>query len=85
MFELTHPLDGLGDMLMKDFAGQTVTMQQIYERHNVGKPFIKRNYKNVLSALEVAGKIMAIPSVAERKAGTFADRVKVIFPEMAKT
>jgi len=76
LFELAR-LDDLGDMLLTEFSGQTLTMQQIFERHNVGRRFIRKNYKDVLLALERAGKIKTDP--ANRKRG-FADHVSVTFP-----
>ncbi len=59
-------------------------MQQIYERHSVGKPYIKRNYKDVLLKLEAAGTVGTKPPADERpqKKGqvTFGDSVLVTFP-----
>lgn len=78
LFELSRPIDDLAEMLLSDFAAQTLTMKQIYEKHNVGKPYIKANYKSVLLQLESEGKIQADPS--ERRKGTFGDDVKVTFP-----
>ena len=78
LFELSRPLDDLGDMLLKEFAGRKLTMQQIYEGHNVGRPFIKKNYKQVLSQLEETGTIAA----SNHKKGTFGDNVLVTFPDM---
>jgi hypothetical protein len=53
-------------------------MKQIYEQHSVDTPFIGRNYKDALLALESEGKIVAEP--AKRNKGTFADHVMVTFP-----
>jgi len=84
LFELSRPLDELGEMLLEHFSGQTLTMQQIYEQHHVGRPYIKRNYKAALVELEAEGKIVAVPPALERrKRGgqpTFADHVVVTFP-----
>jgi len=76
LFQLSRPLDDLGDMLLTEFAGQTLTMQNIYKRHNVGRPYIKKNYKEVLKKLEAAGKITA----STHRKGTFGDTVRVTFP-----
>jgi len=78
LFELTRPLDDLEDMLRHDLAGQTLTFQQIYERHSVGRPYVARNYRQVLLKLEESGKITTVPS--SRKKGTFAKHVRVTFP-----
>lgn len=66
LFELSRPLDDLEDMLLDEFAGDTLTMDEIYERHNYGRRYIDKNYKNVLTQLEVAVKIKGDPSYNER-------------------
>jgi hypothetical protein len=42
-FELTHPLDDLESMLLKDFARRSLSLQAICEEHCVGKPYILEN------------------------------------------
>jgi len=85
LFELSRPLDDLEEMLLDEFAGRTLTMHQIYEAHNVGRPFIESNYKRALTAMETANKIEARPPMHERprRGGqiTFADHVLVKFPK----
>jgi hypothetical protein len=76
LFQLSRPLDDLADMLLLDFAGQILTMQRIYERHNIDRPYIKKNYKDALMKLEEAKKIAA----TKHRQGTFGDTVKVTFP-----
>jgi hypothetical protein len=78
LFALARPLDDLADDLLSRFAGRTLTMQQVYEQHNIGTPYIKPNYKKALLQLEAEGKIQAQP--ARRRAGTFGDDVVVRFP-----
>lgn len=80
LFELTRPLDDLEEMLLSEFAGRTMTMREVFDAHHVGRPFLSRNYKDVLKKLEREGKIAADPPAEERKADTFADRVSVTFP-----
>ena len=75
LFELARPLDDLGDMLLQEFAGQTLTMYRTYKQHNVNRPYIKRNYKEVLRKLE---EQQAITTSPHRK-GSFADYVEVNF------
>jgi three-Cys-motif partner protein len=88
LFNLTTPLDDLGDELMQQFAGETLTMDALYMKHSIGRPFIRRNYKRVLNELEDAGKIKATPSASARpmRKGerTFANQVKVAFPGRLK-
>ena len=81
LFELSRPLDKLEGMLLRDFADQTLTMNEIYERHHIGRCFIEKNYKDALLRLEQKGKITTDP--AERRKGTFAGHVRVSFPEGA--
>ncbi len=57
LFELSRPLDDLGEMLVEEFAGQTIKMIDIYRQHNVNRPYIRKNYKDVLQRLEDCGKI----------------------------
>jgi three-Cys-motif partner protein len=78
LFELSRPRDDLKNMLLDEFAGQSILVKEIYESHHVGKPYIEKNYKEVLLQLEAEGKITADPS--KRKKNTMADRVMITFP-----
>jgi three-Cys-motif partner protein len=88
LFELTRPLDDLGDMLLDSFAGETITMEGIYFRHSAGKPYIRKNYKHALIALETQGRVVAEPPAEKRRKMkgqvTFGDEVKVTFPRKEK-
>lgn len=77
LFMLSRPLEELGDMLLKDFAGQKLRMQEIYEKHNVDRHYIKKNYKQILIQLEEQRKIMVSP----HRNGTFGDNVLVTFSD----
>ena len=81
---LSRPLDELEGMLLKEFAGETLSMRDIYERHSVGKPYVSSNYKLALASLEAKNAIRVEPPANERqkKKGliTFADHVIVTFP-----
>ncbi|MCL5670732.1 MAG: three-Cys-motif partner protein TcmP, partial [Acidobacteria bacterium] len=84
LFELSRPLDDLEDMLRGEFAGQSLRMKEIYERHNVCRRYVKSNYKAALARLEATGKITTDPPAQKRpkKKGTvtFGDNVIVTFP-----
>ena len=86
LFSLTTPLDKLEGMLQHDFAGQTLTMQQIYQQHSIDRGYVKKNYKAALLNLERSGQITASPALEAkppatgRRVGTFADTVSVTFP-----
>jgi hypothetical protein len=80
LFQLARPLDDLGDMLMEDFSGRVVTRDQVYELHNVDRPYIKKNYTEALLKLEAAGKIVANPPAQKRRKGTLGPKVNITFP-----
>jgi hypothetical protein len=67
-------------MLLTDFPGRKLSMEQIYECHSADKPYIKTNYKKALTNMEMADKINADPPANKRRKGTFADWVVVTFP-----
>jgi three-Cys-motif partner protein len=79
LFQLARPLDGLGDMLMQDFSGRVVTRDQVYELHNVDRPYIKKNYTEVLLKLEAAGKIVVNPPAQKRRKGALGPKVNITF------
>ncbi len=76
LFQLSRPLDDLAEMLLKDYAGQTMKMHHIYEQHNVDRPYIEKNYKDALKLLAKDGKI----TTSKRRGDTFGDNVEVTFP-----
>jgi three-Cys-motif partner protein len=78
LFSLARPFDSLKEELPKSFSGKSLAMKQVYEQHSIDTPFVKKNYKDALLALEAEGKISAEP--AKRNKGTFADNVLVKFP-----
>ncbi len=87
LFDLNRPLDDLKELLIRDFAGRTATMWQIYEEHSVDKPFLARNYKDVLMNLESEARIIANPPAVApkgqkpRRKGSFGNNVLVTFPK----
>ncbi|MFK0732426.1 MAG: three-Cys-motif partner protein TcmP [Gloeotrichia echinulata GP01] len=79
LFEFYRPLDELEEMLLDKFAGQTITMKEIYDQHHVGRRYISKNYKAALNHLESQGKIIADPPANNRRKNTFGDSVRVTF------
>jgi len=79
LFELSRPLDELEGQLPNDFAGCTLTMRKIYEKHSVDRPFVEKNYKDALKNLEARGAIKTNPPRTSRRRNTFADTVSVSF------
>lgn len=53
-------------------------MRQIYEEHSVDRPYIAKNYKDVLAALFEENQIQVDRRPARK--GTFADGIMVTFP-----
>ncbi len=83
LFELTRPLDELEGMLTKEYAGKSITMEAIYRSHSVNRPFISKNYKDVLGKLADCGAIdVSDPDGKTRRKNTFADRLIASFPEV---
>ena len=80
LLEFLRPLDQLQDMLLEEFAGQTIRMRKIFEQHNVGTPFVAKNYKDVLLELESQGKITA----SKHRKNSFGDKVEVTFPQQGE-
>jgi hypothetical protein len=56
-FELSHSLDELEGQVLNDFAGRTLTMPEIYQEHSVRRPFLEKNYRQILKDLEAKAAI----------------------------
>jgi len=78
LFELNRPLDELESQLLSEYAGRTVTTREIYEGHSVDRPYISKNYKEVLKRMEKQGTIKTEGRKSKRG---FADEITVIFPK----
>jgi hypothetical protein len=81
---LSRPLEELQDMLLQNYAGQTINFKDLYEEHSVDKPYIRKNYKDVLSTLYEEGKIRAINSKTGKlpRKGSFSDDMKITFGDV---
>ncbi len=84
LFELNRPLDDLEEMLLDSFQRKTMSVDQIYQLHNVGRPYLRKNYKEVLRAMEAKGLIQANPSQDRRRKNTLADATLITFPSVQK-
>jgi three-Cys-motif partner protein len=80
LFELARPIDELAEILLRDFAGKVLSVEQIYKQHSIGKPYVLKNYKQILKRLELEGKIIARPKASERKKDSLVDTVSIAFP-----
>ncbi|WP_454862274.1 three-Cys-motif partner protein TcmP [Peribacillus frigoritolerans] len=78
-----RPLDSLGKELISIFKGQTLTVKQIFDLHQVGTPFTSANFKEALRRLEDEGYIIADPPAIKRPKRnglkTMGDKVKITF------
>ena len=78
---LSRPLDDLQEMLSQQYAGRTIDFNALYEEHSVDKPYIKRNYKEVLVSLYQNGSITAVNTKTGKppRKGTFSDDMRITF------
>ncbi|MCW5750709.1 MAG: three-Cys-motif partner protein TcmP [Alphaproteobacteria bacterium] len=82
LFSLQQPLSALRTSLLDNFAGRELTTVQIYEAHSVDRPFIMKNYKEVLRQMEEDGVIeVRSLKTGRRPKGSFADHLIVRFPK----
>ncbi len=75
-----RPIDDLKHSLIVSYAGQDVSLRQIYEKHSIDTPFLEANYREALRQLEAEGLITAVSPRSRRRAGTFANYVRIRFP-----
>lgn len=78
---LSCPLDSLQDLLLKQYAGKTIDFTDLYAQHSIDKPFVRKNYKEVLRDLLDGGKITAInPKTGKLpRKGPFSDEMRITF------
>jgi hypothetical protein len=78
---LSLHLEDLQDMLLRDYSAQTIDFNRLYENHSVDKPFVRKNYKDVLKILLENGKISAVNRKTGKppKKGTFSDEMRITF------
>jgi len=80
LFELNRPLDELEGMLLKVFAGQTISFKNLYESHSVGRCFTDGNYKAVLKDMEDRNLVTAAKAGGKKRIkGKFPDDVLITF------
>jgi three-Cys-motif partner protein len=81
---LSRPLDDLRGMLLADYRGQTIDFKELYESHSVDRPYIRKNYKEVLRELFDEGLIIAENPKTHNppRKGTFSDEMRISFGGM---
>ena len=80
LYELLRPVEDLGDMILQDLAGVTAGIEEIYERHSVGKPYMLKDYREQLCKLEQEGKVTMSEPCPPRRKNTLAPRIKIMIP-----
>lgn len=80
----TSPIDKLAGRLIRDLAGERLTVRRIFETHSRDGRYIERNYKEALRRLESDQRVTANPpaSARQRRNGkpTMANHVEIRFP-----
>lgn len=85
LFALSQPLDDLTGILLDRYAGKSMSVQEIFDDHNVDTPYIMKNYKSVLMSLYQEGAIKAHrPSGKNIRKNSFPEDIIVSFPEAGK-
>ena len=62
-----------------------MAMEVVFLRHHIGKPYVKKNYKEALRNFEARGAVKVSPPAQKRRRGkdgklSFPDDVLVTFP-----
>lgn len=78
---LSMPLDALQSSILEQYAGQTINFLDLYEEHSVDRPYIKKNYKEVLRLMYDNRLISAINPVTNTppRKGSFPDSMRITF------
>ena len=61
------PLTDLENDLLNTFKGKTKTVEEIFQEHNIGTPYIESNYKEALLYLEEKKQIYTNPPAEKRR------------------
>jgi three-Cys-motif partner protein len=80
---LFSPIEDLEHDLKSQYKGLSLSMNEIYQKHNLGTPYIEKNYKKALLNLELKGHINCTPPYDKRPkrngCPTMGDQVQVNF------
>lgn len=80
LFEYSQPLEELKSMLIKEYPGETMTVQQLFDRHNIGRPFTLKNYKSALIELHDVDKVITDRTEQHKKLHQCPDSIIIQFP-----
>jgi hypothetical protein len=85
LFSLTTTLEELEGMLLEEFAGRTITVEEVFRQHHVGRRFVRENYRQVLMQLEREGKVTVQDSSTRRRENTLPPNTEISFIPATKT
>jgi three-Cys-motif partner protein len=80
LFAMLRPLEELEELLLTDCSGKTLTFKALYESHSIRKPYVVKNYREVLCRMEQEGKVTMEPSVLHRRKNSLGEAVRITFP-----
>ena len=82
LFQLSTPLSELREDLLRQYKGRTLGLIPLYEEHSIDRPFVLKNYKDVLKIMFEEGIIQALGKDGKRpRKGSFADHMTITFPK----
>ena len=81
LFSLSQPMSQLRESLLRSFSGVEVTLDEIYEKHSVNTPYVKKNYREAIGKMEEDGIVSAYSSRGARRGRTYPAHVRIRFPE----
>lgn len=81
LFAYGKNLDDLGNELLANYAGKKRTVQQLFNEHNYGTPFILKNYQTVIQRLQTDELVQTSRSEAHIKRNQCPPHIVVEFPK----
>jgi three-Cys-motif partner protein len=82
LFSFTQPLQVLKDMLVTEFDRQTLTRDEIYQRHSPNRPYVKKNYTQAILELEAEGRCtITVRTKNRRQQGKLPKNAQITFEE----
>ncbi|MFC2140680.1 hypothetical protein ACFLQP_00085 [Acidobacteriota bacterium] len=80
LLDVERPLDDLKEMLLEDFSGSTLTMEDVYNQHHIDKPYLEKNYRKALLDLEKDQRIKTNREQRKTRKGSFPKDMLITFP-----
>jgi hypothetical protein len=72
LFKPGESLEDLEHSLMGEFDGQTLTVQEVFERHGYGLNYRVRDFQSAIRRLEADGWVQCSPNAGSRPGETLA-------------